>query len=190
LAASFSRSDASATGIAVLARNSSTSRLSCSGERCWTSTNAMPLSAGMAAKKVRNASSPPAEAPIPTTRRGSTGVGARGVRAVVLFDGLLLAMDFRWTNGKTGSMRHQASIGGPWVRNLPYEGRLSSGSDGTHHAMPPLSCPPNPRASAVAEGTQGIPCRPRSSDIALVTVCRLISAVDDGMNPDDLRRCP
>src|SRR5271166_3949607 len=46
---------------------SSTMRLSWFGSRCWTSTKAMPLFAGIALKNFLNASSPPAEAPSPTT---------------------------------------------------------------------------------------------------------------------------
>src|SRR5689334_12617645 len=45
----------------------SAARLSWVGSRCWTRTNAMPLSAGTALKNLRNASRPPADAPIPTS---------------------------------------------------------------------------------------------------------------------------
>ena len=38
----------------------------CVGSRCWTMTNAMPLSAGTCRRNCSNASSPPAEAPMPT----------------------------------------------------------------------------------------------------------------------------
>ena len=38
-----------------------------SGDRCWTTTNAMPVSSGIAPKNCSSASSPPAEAPTPTT---------------------------------------------------------------------------------------------------------------------------
>ncbi|WP_434725778.1 hypothetical protein [Mesorhizobium sp. RIZ17] len=37
------------------------------GSRCSTTTNAQPLSAGIASKKLLKASMPPAEAPMPTT---------------------------------------------------------------------------------------------------------------------------
>src|SRR5947209_4341739 len=40
--------------------------LGCVGSRCWTMTNAMPLSAGMAERSSVRAVTPPAEAPIPT----------------------------------------------------------------------------------------------------------------------------
>src|SRR5690606_562253 len=41
--------------------------LSCLGDRCMMTTNAMPQSLGMCSKKVISAFSPPADAPIPTT---------------------------------------------------------------------------------------------------------------------------
>jgi hypothetical protein len=41
--------------------------LLCSGARWGIRTKAMPLSAGMLVKKCSKASSPPAEAPMPTT---------------------------------------------------------------------------------------------------------------------------
>ena len=51
------------------ARISSISLLK-SGERCWTTTNAIPVSAGTLSKKRSSASSPPADAPMPTTNAG------------------------------------------------------------------------------------------------------------------------
>jgi hypothetical protein len=45
----------------------SVSQLSCVGSRCITTTKAMPLSAGIAAKNSSKASTPPADAPMPTT---------------------------------------------------------------------------------------------------------------------------
>ena len=54
------------TGIWVRLDNSSTIRLLCCGDRCWTTTKLMPLSGGMLSKKESSASSPPAEAPMPT----------------------------------------------------------------------------------------------------------------------------
>ena len=56
------------TGIFVTFPRSSAIALSWSGSRCCTTTKAMPLSAGMFAKNVVKASSPPAEAPMPTIR--------------------------------------------------------------------------------------------------------------------------
>jgi len=62
-------------GIAVAELNSSTSILRCCGSRCWTSTNAMPLSTGMLAKKLLKACKPPADAPMP--RRSGSAPSAR-----------------------------------------------------------------------------------------------------------------
>src|SRR5689334_2385104 len=45
----------------------SAARLSWVGSKCWTRTNAIPLSVGTAVKNLRNASRPPADAPIPAT---------------------------------------------------------------------------------------------------------------------------
>src|SRR5690349_20412392 len=45
----------------------SAARLSWVGSKCWTRTNATPLSVGTALKNLRNASRPPADAPIPAT---------------------------------------------------------------------------------------------------------------------------
>ena len=41
------------------------------GSRCWTMTKAMPLPSGTFSKKSSNASSPPAEAPMPTTGKAA-----------------------------------------------------------------------------------------------------------------------
>src|ERR1019366_6724217 len=56
------------TGIVVAPARMSTSRLSWLGSRCWTSTKARPVSTGMAETSSLNASRPPADAPMPTTR--------------------------------------------------------------------------------------------------------------------------
>ncbi len=56
---------ASTTGMDVQRLRISPSMLLRSGGRCRITTNAMPLSGGMASKKLWNASIPPAEAPIP-----------------------------------------------------------------------------------------------------------------------------
>jgi hypothetical protein len=63
----------SATGIAgmrVKRSSNSSIRLLKSGDRCWMTTKAMPESTGMARKKRSSASSPPADAPMPTTWLG------------------------------------------------------------------------------------------------------------------------
>ena len=44
------------------------------GSRCWTMTKAMPLPFGTCAKKCSKASSPPAEAPMPTMRNVAASV--------------------------------------------------------------------------------------------------------------------
>lgn len=63
------------TRIPVRRPISSESMLLWSGDRCWTTTKAMPVSVvgGMASKKASNAAKPPAEAPMPTmgTLRGT-----------------------------------------------------------------------------------------------------------------------
>jgi len=46
-------------------------RLLKSGDRCWTTTNAMPVAAGTPSKNRVSGSRPPAEAPMPTTARGA-----------------------------------------------------------------------------------------------------------------------
>ena len=48
--------------------------LLCSGSRCETTTKAIPLSGRIAFKNSVSASSPPADAPIPTTRKGFSGI--------------------------------------------------------------------------------------------------------------------
>src|SRR5688572_3198383 len=48
--------------------------LECDGSRCCTSTKAHPLSRGMLRSSSVTASSPPAEAPIPTMRKGDLAV--------------------------------------------------------------------------------------------------------------------
>src|SRR5437870_184494 len=61
--------------------------LSCLGSRCWMSTNAMPVSVRSSLRSWVKASSPPAEAPMPTTgnvvlsgrSEGSSVVGDFGV---------------------------------------------------------------------------------------------------------------
>jgi hypothetical protein len=58
---------AATTGIADLLPRSSGSALAWCGERCCTSTIAMPGSGGRQARTCPTASSPPAEAPMPTT---------------------------------------------------------------------------------------------------------------------------
>src|SRR6266478_1428969 len=55
------------TGMDVALARSDGRRLSCSGAKCCTSTNAMPVSLGKLLRKSVKASSPPAEAPTPTT---------------------------------------------------------------------------------------------------------------------------
>ena len=61
-------SAAAVTGIVVLALSNSTSMLTRCGSKCWTSTKAIPLLAGILAKNRVNASNPPADAPMPTTK--------------------------------------------------------------------------------------------------------------------------
>src|SRR6185503_3746919 len=58
------------------------------GSRCWTSTKAMPVSAGMCWRKFLNASRPPAEAPMPTVKKsgGATDV-PRFARLALPLDG-------------------------------------------------------------------------------------------------------
>lgn len=54
--------------------------LACVGSRCWMSTKAMPLLGGIASRNFWNASSPPADAPNPTTGN------ARGLAAGLRFN--------------------------------------------------------------------------------------------------------
>src|SRR5690606_16357141 len=58
------------TGMEVVDCRMRSSMLSWWGDRCSTTTNAMPGSAGMCLKKVFSASMPPADAPMPTTGNG------------------------------------------------------------------------------------------------------------------------
>ncbi len=58
---------ASRTGIGVRRERSSDIRLLKSGERCWTTTKAIPVSGGRRENSRSRGSSPPAEAPMPTT---------------------------------------------------------------------------------------------------------------------------
>src|SRR5947209_19094304 len=55
------------TGIAVVLDRTSDSWLSCLGARCWMSTKARPVSVRSSLRSWVKASSPPAEAPMPTT---------------------------------------------------------------------------------------------------------------------------
>ena len=55
------------TGIVVVLDRTSDNWLSCLGSRCWMSTNAMPVSVRSSLRSWVKASSPPAEAPMPTT---------------------------------------------------------------------------------------------------------------------------
>src|ERR1035438_4490178 len=48
----------------------------CVGSRCWTMTNAMPLLAGTRPRNCSRASSPPAEAPMPTMGNDALAGGA------------------------------------------------------------------------------------------------------------------
>src|SRR5215203_2734830 len=57
------------TGILVRAAIISFSVLPCSGERCTMTTYAIPLSDGILAKNSCSALTPPADAPIPITRK-------------------------------------------------------------------------------------------------------------------------
>ena len=66
------------TGMGVDFANKSTSMLSCLGSRCCTSTKPIPVSAGRLRRTAVNASSPPADAPIPTTGTGTAGTVASG----------------------------------------------------------------------------------------------------------------
>ncbi len=62
---------ASTIGTFVTASRACASLPVCEGGKCWSTTNASPVSAGIAATSWRNASSPPADAPTPTTRCGT-----------------------------------------------------------------------------------------------------------------------
>ena len=65
----------------VVLPSSSGMRVTWRGSRCWTSTNAIPLSAGMCEKNFWKASRPPADAPIPTTGAGGEGRTAAPARS-------------------------------------------------------------------------------------------------------------
>ncbi|HEY5492744.1 MAG TPA: hypothetical protein VIK25_16235 [Gemmatimonadaceae bacterium] len=54
------------TGMVVTRCRSSASIAVCVGSMCWTTTKAMPQSTGTCCMKDSSASSPPAEAPMPT----------------------------------------------------------------------------------------------------------------------------
>src|SRR5438045_1015067 len=54
--------------------------LECVGSRCWTTTNAMPVSRGSSRMSRDSASMPPAEAPMPTTTQPARGASAAGAR--------------------------------------------------------------------------------------------------------------
>src|SRR5579884_3074184 len=58
------------TRMAVAPERMALSSLAWCGSRCWMKTNAMPVSGGRARSSCRNASRPPAEAPIPATGKG------------------------------------------------------------------------------------------------------------------------
>src|SRR5512141_1251925 len=57
----------SLTGMEVVLERSAVSMLSCAGARCWIRTKAIPGLAGRVLNNCVNASSPPADAPTPTT---------------------------------------------------------------------------------------------------------------------------
>ena len=69
---------ASSTGIAVTRASNWVSALGCSGSRCCTSTKAMPVSVGRCARSSVKASSPPADAPMPTMGKPAGGAGFAG----------------------------------------------------------------------------------------------------------------
>jgi hypothetical protein len=52
----------------------------CVGSRCWTTTNAMPVSVGMCSRNWVSASRPPAEAPTPTIGQANSKTWAAGGR--------------------------------------------------------------------------------------------------------------
>ncbi len=57
----------SSTGKRVVRASASRSRLGWAGSRCWINTNAAPVASGRWRSRSLNASSPPADAPTPTT---------------------------------------------------------------------------------------------------------------------------
>jgi hypothetical protein len=69
-------SSTSTTGMLVRRDRSSSMTLLKSGDRCCTTTNAMPVSSGIAPKNCSSASSPPAEAPTPTTNNSARSSAA------------------------------------------------------------------------------------------------------------------
>src|SRR5436305_819493 len=77
-------------GMGVRRDSSSSVRLLKSGERCWTTTNAMPVWAGMVLKKRSSASSPPAARPLPeeTVLRSRLGALRGRLRMVATLRGL------------------------------------------------------------------------------------------------------
>ena len=70
-----SLSCASPTGNRVALASNSGRMLLCAGARCWTRTKAMPVLRGSACSNWRNASNPPADAPMPTTGNGAWADG-------------------------------------------------------------------------------------------------------------------
>src|SRR5437763_15932891 len=83
-------SSALTTRIGVTACNTDVRLLACLGDKCTTTTNAMPLPAGMFRKNWGRASRPPADAPRPTTwnfrllrRRSDSDNGRTGVSALM-----------------------------------------------------------------------------------------------------------
>src|SRR5687767_7156449 len=72
---------ASCTGMSLNRAISSSIKLRKSGDRCWTMTNAIPVSVGSSENRCSSDSRPPADAPIPTMREGpvgaSTSIGTR-----------------------------------------------------------------------------------------------------------------
>jgi hypothetical protein len=74
-------------GISVAMARIRVSMLSCLASRCCTKTNAMPVLGGRARSIWVKASSPPAEAPIPTMATGLDG--AAGATALRLVPGFL-----------------------------------------------------------------------------------------------------
>src|SRR6267142_3903772 len=67
------------TGMAVVLDRTSASWLSCLGSRCWISANAMPVLVGSSLRNWLKASSPPAEAPTPTTGNVVLSDGSEGL---------------------------------------------------------------------------------------------------------------
>ena len=81
--------------MAVARERISVNALACVGSRCCTSTNAMPVSFGKCLSNLVNASSPPADAPMPTTGKGSpveTGRPRRVSGAVATGFGFFVAL--------------------------------------------------------------------------------------------------